>query len=282
MINFKKYRILFLIMAAITAVACQKNVTLELSDLEGKHIIVESRILDDGNVQWIRLTWTSSYYEVDWGRPVQGAHVEIILNDHKPFILQPHPNHKGIYYNDTITHFLNNSAAQLEIVHDSKAYKAHSRWEPVPHIDSLSFKRNPLSIVGIYNDTIYDLSVHFRPLDSPDACYLFNLYMNDSLITFRPRHRGFLCTSNTERYISSPVLKIDRSVLKSGRQLTLEMRSISREFYEFNNIFIAQTDFSGNPFAGAPPANIPTNISNGAFGFFQVSSVTRMVFDPPK
>ena len=67
--------------------------------------------------------------------------------------------------------------------------------------------------------------------------------------------------------------------LSPGDTLTLEMISISRVQYDFYANFLYQTELSGNPFASAPPANIPTNLSEGARGFFQVSrlSTAQMV-----
>jgi hypothetical protein len=269
----------FFIISLGVLTTCQKNVFLELSELEGRKIVVESRILDDAHPQWIRLTYTSSYYEVDWGRPVTDAQVEISIGE-KVFPMEPSLLSSGIYFNDTIWKYIRGSSPVLQIKHNNKTYKAESKWNPSPNPDSITIRRNPLSIIGIYSDTLYDIQVHFPRIETDDACYLFNLYMNDTLVTFRPRHRGFLCTDEMSEYVSATILTIDHKILKPKKILVLETRSISREFYEFNKIFVNQVDLSGNPFAGAPPANIPTNITGGAFGFFQVSGVVRKNFEP--
>jgi hypothetical protein len=117
--------------------------------------------------------------------------------------------------------------------------------------------------------------VHFRELPTPDDYYLFNLYINGNIKTWRPslkvvtsKKPGRICHLF---YFKSQT----RMRLKKGMSFKLEMRSISKENYEFYNAFFFKPIFQAIPSAGAPPANIPTNISNGARGFFQVSSVSR-------
>jgi hypothetical protein len=256
--------------------SCQKDITLELAEIDKKTIIVETTMLDNGGTQYIRLTWPSSYYVVDWGRPAPGAQIEVIINDSVFEFINPPDT--GFYYNSEISPFLKDNTAHLVIRHEGRIYEAESRWQPVAELDSASIRRST-QLTGLFSDK-YDITANFRRVMSEDECYLFNLYMNDSLVTIRPRLRGFLCTNDLENdYVSTVVLSVDPIIGKSGQPLTLEMRSISREFYEFNQAFISQIDWSGNPFAGAPPANYPTNISNGAFGFFQVSSVSRIHFN---
>lgn len=58
-------------------------------------------------------------------------------------------------------------------------------------------------------------------------------------------------------------------------QVRLQMLSISKQKYDFYMAILLETDFSGAGFAG-PPANVPTNLSNGALGFFSVSDVTEI------
>jgi len=60
------------------------------------------------------------------------------------------------------------------------------------------------------------------------------------------------------------------------------MLSISPELATFYEVLFNQTDLSGNLFASSPPANVPTNISNGARGNFQVSQPTykSTIFKP--
>ena len=51
------------------------------------------------------------------------------------------------------------------------------------------------------------------------------------------------------------------------------MYGISKEQYEHNTALMLETDWGGGPFSG-PPANVPSNISNGALGFFSANAVS--------
>jgi hypothetical protein len=249
-------------------------------------VIVDADLTDGGYRQWIRLTFSTSYYNQLTNTGIAGASVRV-ENTQDPsevyqFFHAATDSLKGYYYHDRVTNNLQGKTMKLNIEFNNRTYTALSQWKPLPDIDSISLKINPFSQLGFFNDTIYDVLVHFRELPQPDDFYLFNLYVNDTLRTSRPSEKGLLSDENLNEYVSVPILSFNGKNVKEGDHLMVEMRSISKENYEFYNIFFFQTDLSGNPFAGAPPANIPTNLSAGARGFFQVSAVKKesIIFSP--
>jgi Domain of unknown function (DUF4249) len=63
-------------------------------------------------------------------------------------------------------------------------------------------------------------------------------------------------------------------IIYPGDTITLEINGITEEYYNF--ILEAQSEiFYQTPLFSGPPANINSNISNGALGFFTAWSVTR-------
>lgn len=274
-------RMLFLLMA-ISLLSCEKDVILDLADTEGAYMIVESHIVNDGKAQWVRLSWSSSYYEVSSGEPVSGASVHIADETSSFGFEEWFPDSlPGYYFNDKIAQLLSETDYTLNISHDNKEFNASSKLNPVPLIDSVTLKLNPFSDLGINPDTVYDILAHFRDLPTEGNHYLFNLYVNDTLRTARPSDKALVSDENLEEYVSLAVLSINVDEVNPGDTLKLEIRSISKEMFDFYNVFFFQTDLSGNPFAGAPPANLPTNLSQGARGFFQVSLIHRksVIFD---
>ncbi|TVQ87538.1 MAG: DUF4249 domain-containing protein [Bacteroidetes bacterium] len=266
--------------------ACEKDVVLDLADIEGKYLIVEANLIDDGSRQWIRLTRSSSYYEVTTGNAVQQARVIVEGNDQSFEFTELYPDSlPGYYFNSQISDALIETNYELIIeTTDNNIYFAQSVLRPVPVIDSVTVEINPFSEFNFFDTTIYDVIAHFADLPGKGDHYLFNLYINRKLKTPRPSDKAPMSDINLDEYSSYAVLTINENDITPGDTLTLEMRSISKENFEFYNIFFFQTDLSGNPFAGAPPANIPTNMSEGARGFFQVSAVARksMIFEPPQ
>lgn len=263
--------------------SCEKDVVLDLANTEGNYLVVEANITDSGSRQWIKLSLSSSYYATGKGQAVKNALVSIEHGD-TTFQFSHATNLDGVYYNDEITYSLEEASYELIIEVNGKTYTGESTYRPVPVLDSISLKISPFSNLGFTTDTIYDVFAHFSDLPGEGNHYLFNLFVNDTLRTPRPADKGLVSDINLEEYVSLSVLNINKADLKHRDTITLEMRSISKENFDFYNIFFFQTDLSGNPFAGAPPANIPTNMSNGARGFFQVSAVNKKTIlfnDPP-
>lgn len=65
----------------------------------------------------------------------------------------------------------------------------------------------------------------------------------------------------------------DMVFMSSGDSIVVEFSNISKDYFDFINDCTAQKDGS-NPMFGGPPANISTNISNGARGFFTAYAVS--------
>ena len=280
-----KYALIALALTFLAGIsACEKDVVLDLADIEGKYLIVEANLIDDGSRQWIRLTRSSSYYDVNTGDAVQEAKVIVEGNDQSFEFNELYPDSlPGYYFNSQISSQLTETLYQLHIeTVDNNTYFAQSELRPLPMLDSVTVAINPFSEFDFFDTTVYDVIAHFADLPGKGDHYLFNLYINRKLKTPRPSDKAPMSDVNLDEYSSYAVLTINEDDILPGDTITLEMRSISKEKFDFYNIFFFQTDLSGNPFAGAPPANIPTNLSEGARGFFQVSAVTRKstIFEP--
>ncbi len=259
----------------VLTISCEKEVVLDLSDRQGLYFVVEANIDDVSANQWIRLSRSSSYYEVSTGKPVSDAIVTITRGGVDHVFTESHVDSlAGYYINSTLANRLRYGTYQLTVEHEDRIYTAESEYKPVPDIDSVTIDLNFFFSSGLTNDTLYDINIHFRNLQGGGSYYLVDLYINRKLQTGRPSQKTVISDQDLEDYVSYSVKTISQNDLDDGDMLGLALRSISREMYEFYQVFFFQTDLSGNPFAGAPPANIPTNLSEGAIGFFQVSSVT--------
>ncbi|MFW5759089.1 MAG: DUF4249 domain-containing protein [Bacteroidota bacterium] len=265
--------------------SCEKDVVLDLADKEGSFLVVEANLTDDGRKQWIRLSESSSYYESSFGNPVSGALVQITDGQNTfTFTESDVDTLAGHYYNNQISNAFTQTTYQLQISHNENVYTAESEFRPVPVLDSVTVELSLFSQLGFGEIDSYDVYVHFEEFEEEGDYYLFNMYVRDTLETARPNQKNVLSDESLQDYVSLSVLGFNEEEVLEGDRLVVEIRSISEENYNFYNIFFFQTDLSGNPFAGAPPANIPTNLSNGAKGFFQVSSVYRdsIIFQKPQ
>ena len=251
---------------------------MDLSDPGRQYLVVEANIDDLDPVQWIRLTRSSSYYDVTTGLPVSNA-IVTVSGGEGDYVFRESPvdSLKGYYYNEEISgDLIAGKNYILRIEHGGNIFTSRSEMRFVPELDSVSIKLNFFSEFGFTDETLYDILIHFSDLPGSGDHYLVNLYINDDLFTVRPSEKTVLSDKDFGEYVSRTVNTLNSGNFGTEDLLTLELRSISKEMYEFYIIFFFQTNLSGNPFAGAPPANIPTNLSTGARGFFQVSSVSRI------
>jgi hypothetical protein len=277
LVNYVTVNLYLLLLAVIPVilVSCEKEVILDLPDKEGLYLIVEANIDDTYPEQWIRLSNSSSYYDISKGLPVRNAIVTVNYGETDFVFTESNVDSlMGYYINDQIGNGLKYGYYKLTIEHEGEIFTARSEHRPVPEIDSITVRLNFFSLIGLTDENRYDIYIHFSELQGKGDHYLVDTGINGRQETARPAQKTVISDESLEKYVSLPVATIIEDDIREGDILTLKLRSISREQYEFYQIFFFQTDLSGNPFAGAPPANIPTNLSEGARGFFQVSSVT--------
>jgi hypothetical protein len=195
-----------------------------------------------------------------------------ISDDNEEFVFSE--SSKGYYVNNNISSSLIPGQTYLLTVDDDgEIYTAKSELRPVPEIDSLSFRRNSLSYLNIIDMEFYNVFIHFKNLPGWNY-YLINIFVNGESVTATPNRKPIIADEGIDGYASLFVRTFKGDEIKENDTVTLQLMSISREQYDFYMDLLIQTELSGNPFAGAPPANVPTNMSEGARGFFQVSSVS--------
>lgn len=137
-------------------------------------------------------------------------------------------------------------------------------------IDSIYFNEIPF-LPANFTDRIVTNMWLQEPL-GPGDNYLFRFEKNDTLQT-RPENIDI----RDDQFVDGVQLK-DISVgvlLKKGDRVRVEIHSITRECYDYYFQIINNTVRQGGIF-NPPPAPLKTNWSNGALGYFRVSSVVSI------
>ena len=102
---------------------------------------------------------------------------------------------------------------------------------------------------------------------------------------------NFSAATEDGKYIKFPVFYIDKELeyedngeklpLNPGDKLTLSLNNLCPEYYDFVKAAKQEINGGGNPLFAGPPANVPSNISNGALGIFGAYTVSsKQVFLP--
>ena len=268
--------------------SCEADIDLDIKDATSKIVVIESLLRDNtlnpNYQQLIKVTQTTSYYNNNDDKSVNSATVELVDNNVNSVLFTQHPNTDSsdyyvlpANYSFTIGH-----TYQLNVTVGDQTYSAESELKFVPILDTLEFFINEIQFLFASpqtpiaeEDTVFDIFTGF--VDNPEIgdYYLFNYYVNGQLASVNPRDKQIIPDDGFDGRVQASIIQFSNDRAVYGDTITLEMLSSSKEVYDFYNIMFTQTDLSGNPFAGAPPANVPTNFNNGARGIFQVSSASR-------
>lgn len=286
----KKFSIIFLALVALLS-GCQDDIDLELKDDQSGIMVVEAFLRNISTREAIKLTRTTSYYDSEPEELVTGALVTITEDNGSPFQLKEstNPDSLGYYIKPANFSMKIGSAYTLTISIDDEIYTAVSELKPIPNIDSMEVFYNDIQFLFASEfvpiapvDTIYDINITYTELPQKGDVYLFKYYVNDTLASFYPRDYVYFDDEFLNGEVTGSVQQFPKIQADYGDKITIEMLSISPELATFYEVLFNQTDLSGNLFASSPPANVPTNISNGARGNFQVSQPTykSTIFKP--
>lgn len=264
------YRILLLLaMVSLLASSCTERIDIELDDTYTR-LVVEGGITDEPGPHVISLSLSGSYYENAEPRMVEGATVTISDGENIFFLSEQEP---GKYYTDASVSGVAGKTYSLQITDveingEVEEYSAECKLQQVAPIDS----------VGVSFEPSWEVwQVLLYALDPPSRdFYMFRTFVN-----------GVLQTDTIDEYVVTAddffngnytygimVQWVDEMNAGPGDTILLEMSRITEEYAEFIWDVQEQSGYNTPMFSG-PPANIRSNISNGAIGFFYASSVVR-------
>ena len=113
---------------------------------------------------------------------------------------------------------------------------------------------------------------------------MFKLYINDVLYTDSLSNISITDDKffNGSQTNGIPVLYvIEKDTIKSGDRIVAELCGITEDYYNF--IMEAQTMYYPQvPIFSGPPANVRSNLSNNAIGYFTAYSISRKEYTVPQ
>lgn len=271
-------RLLLFIFGVLLFSSCQENIDFDLNT-EQSRLVVDGGITDEKKRHMIKLTKTVSFYESEAAQGVTNANVTI--SDGSSTFQLVHETDGEYYTVDSIQGIPGNTYT-LRVSYDGNNYEASEFMHPVIAIDTVQalkedgfdFEENvPIDVINIYlfateSEGLGDYYLWKYQVKKPDTAwkdmtprYRDWTYASDEFVDGRSPTSGWLIFAF-----------IDESEIPPNSIVRLEMGSISKEYYDYLDA-LGQQVFRGGLFDG-PPANVPTNVSNGAMGYFSASSVT--------
>jgi hypothetical protein len=275
-----KLKLIVLSIILLLLFSCEKKIEFDLNKQENSRLVVEGNLTDQTKEHIVKLTRTSSYYESEPAPFETGATVSIYngttyhqLTEISPGIYKTAANYTG-EVGKTYTLSITTS--------NNQEYSASSTIYPVTQIDTIITQiEDPIKGEGGSGPDVKGMILslnHYGPEPSTlGNNYMWMVFLNGTNLTPLVTDIYF---ENDEfvngNYINDLAIhqidEFDPILSADTLRFTVELHSISREYYDFLTAIIIETEFNGGLFAG-PPANIPSNISNNGLGFFRASAV---------
>lgn len=256
------YQGISILILSLALSSCIETIDPDLGEFEPK-VVIEGLVTDIGAPQIVKLSRLRSFYSEDPPEFIENATVILSDNIGNKDTL----THQGFgrYTTDQIPGIPGN-VYEMEVLVDGESYKAVSEMRTVTTIDSVYAtyydKEDFIHEIGYYISFIST-----EPQDTEDF-YLWKFYRNGNL---QNDYNDINVASDEGIQESIDGIEGPYSY-EFGDTARIEMYSLTKDAYNFYETLNNNLNNDGG-FFSTPPSNPPSNISNGALGLFQVSSI---------
>jgi len=258
-------KILFLSLLVFGIYSCTEKIDIQLDETDAK-LAVESYIYAEKDSGFVKLTQTASYFSNQPAERISNAMVTIEIND-RLYVLPESQTDKGFYLTppDFDVELTDSLFLSIDL---QQEIAGESHYEASTYMPTISDQIDSIKV--IYREDFDFWILQLYALDPPGPnYYMFNVMRNDTLIT----------DSISETFVTDDRLVDDIYIngvyvnflpgyqLHAGDTVTLITSSITKDYYSF--VLELQTEIGyKDPLFSGPPANVSSNLSNGAVGYF--------------
>ena len=264
----KLYHLLF-ILTLISVTACTERIDLNLDNDTNQRLVVDAWLTDEVKAHEVKLSLTSDYFKNEPPEPATGATVRISDGSEIFELQEAAPGH---YLTDNTVQGIPGHTYTLTIDWEGKTYSSTSLLTAVPPIDSLDYEEAEFQDED--NDfTEYSVLLYTTEPPTEDDAYFWKGYLldapNDLTRTYWEIAEDKFV--NGSHINGAEVLIVEAN---PGDRFIFEQYNISPAAFDFFVAVQSETIYKGGIF-DTPPANVPSNIDNGALGFFVTGGVVR-------
>ncbi|TDQ79698.1 DUF4249 domain-containing protein [Sphingobacterium yanglingense] len=249
----KLLRFYILMSFAFLLVSCEDLIEVDLNSANPK-IVIEADLNDLSNKQMIRVSRT-----VDFGAPISSEAItgaKVTVADSKGRLFEFVDKGEGLYVKEGFKPVAGLSY-NLTVNVEEGVYQSSTKMDVFVPVDSIAIKEETL-----FSKTYYSVVLKFDdPKDIPNY-YKYDIAINGKGFKFASAYSDKF---NDGLYVSHQITDRDNSI-ELGDSVVVRRQCVAKEVYTYwNDIQML------NP-GSAAPANPTSNISNGALGYFSVSS----------
>lgn len=239
-------------------VSCEEVIDLELNSSSPLYVI-DAELSNLNAQQNIYISESVSFNEPYSKKPIEDATVGV-MNEKGEYFPFEHVSN-GIYRSYFIPQ--SNIRYDLNVKINNKSFISSSYMNDYIDVDSLGFVEDV-----VFKDTVYSVTLKFMDPINESNYYKYNISVNGRPNEF---NRVFNDKYNDGLFVTHQ-LSGNRDDFQLGDSIVVTRYIIDKEVYKYWNDVT-----SINP-GSAAPANPLSNISNGALGYFSVSSAKKYNF----
>lgn len=260
----------FIILSLFLVTACEKEIDLDLENQAGK-IVIEANVTDQTGPYIVRITKSVAVTQNNVYPVVTGA--EVVLSDNTGQTETLHYVSNGEYQTSNFT-AVSGRTYTLKVKAEGQQYIAQSTMpEAVPFTD---LKQDSFVFGG---ETTYTLLPVFTDPIALGNRYLFNFKINNkSKKTFEVFSDNVNNGLPNQRPLFLPNDEgdeADKVKVVVGDTIYVEMQCIDNNIFTYYSALLQITGDNGG---GVTPSNPPSNISNGALGYFSAHTLSKRSF----
>lgn len=236
---------------------CEDVIDIDLNEGDPR-IVIEAEINNQSNSQQIRISRTVSFSDTKPYEPVSGARV--MVADDRGRQRELAESEPGVYTTDQFRGIPGRTYT-LQVVVDETSYTAQSVMPEIVPIDSVSSSSG--EFLGVSRKALH---VHFQDPASEQNFFRYRMSVNESPFF---EVGVFNDKFNNGRYVTHDLISLDTE-LQTGDDVVILRNQIDEKMYRYWYGVVIR-----NP-GMAAPSNPPSNISNGALGYFSAQTVVAL------
>lgn len=246
---------LFLVFSIYALSSCEEVIDLNLNNANPKYVI-EADLNDLSDTQIIKISQTVNFDEPYPSKAVNEASVSVTDVSGKRHVFAAVGN--GVYSNTNFKPNVNGSYS-LAVNIGSEVFLSTTNRVPYVDVDSIGLMKEE-----IFNEEYYTITFKFVDPKDVDNYYKYSYSINNGPFKFVA---VFSDKFNNGLLVTHEIIERDKdNKFLIGDAIVIRRECINKDVYTFWNELQ-----SINP-GSAAPANPTSNISNGALGYFSVSS----------
>lgn len=270
--------IIFISITLLLTQSCTEVIDLELNNGDNLKLVVDAWLDNSGRTQEINLSLSTDFYDNETPDEATGA-IVTVSSDRKTYTFTE--AEAGQYLMDEEFDAQVGENFTLNIDYKGDTYTASHMMNRIAELENVNYVLyESIDEEDEHNATInpdsldeWDIYVTFQEPEGRGDFYYFGNFLKEN----GPQTNLYLGEYFEDEILDGAYIDNEYATygfFKPGDTIVTQMFSISEEVNDYLFAVDNQTDFRGFIF-DAPPANVPTNISNEGKGFFIVSAVSE-------